>query len=314
MIDVIIPAYNSHETIERTLYSIAYQRNSEDLNVYIINDNSIKDYSEEIDFFKNFINIKELKLNENKGPGYARQYGLDHSNSEYVVFIDSDDIFATPLSLITLYKKIMQESLDVVFSTFLEETSDHKFNTFVNDVVALHGKIYRRKFLEDNNIRFPNYYIEEDNAFNNLVLLYNPKMDIINEKTYIWMNNENSLTRKENYRKKSIYNYSRAMLYSLKCGIKGDCSGEKISSLSYGALLTIYYGFDFLDKNKKLIKNIKKIKKIYDNYNLEISDVDKFNILQYRMKCATLGGYTDNVLNPLITFDNFLMEIELEDD
>lgn len=82
MIDVIIPAYNAHETIERTLYSIAYQRNSEDLNVYIVNDNSIKDYSKKIDFFKDFINIKELKLNENKGPGYARQYGLDQSNSD----------------------------------------------------------------------------------------------------------------------------------------------------------------------------------------------------------------------------------------
>ena len=52
MIDVIIPAYNAHKTIERTLYSIAYQRNSENLNVYIINDNSIKDYSKEIDFLK----------------------------------------------------------------------------------------------------------------------------------------------------------------------------------------------------------------------------------------------------------------------
>ena len=97
MIDVIIPAYNAHETIERTLYSIAYQRNSENLNVYIINDNSIKDYSKEIDFFKNFINIRELKLKENSGPGYARQYGIEHSDSEYIIFIDSDDVFATPL-------------------------------------------------------------------------------------------------------------------------------------------------------------------------------------------------------------------------
>ena len=281
MIDVIIPAYNAHETIERTLYSIAYQRNSEDLNVYIINDNSIKDYSKEIDFFKDFINIKELKLNENKGPGYARQYGLDQSNSEYVVFIDSDDIFATPLSIITLYKMIEQESLDVVFSTFLEETREHKFNTFVNDTVALHGKIYRRKFLEDNNIRFPNYYAEEDNAFNHLVLLYNPKMNIVNEKTYIWMNNENSLTRKENYRENSIYNYSKSMLYALECGVKGKCSEENLASLSYESLLTIYYGFDFLNKNKELIKNIKKIKEIYDDYILEISDID---ITYYNIK------------------------------
>lgn len=32
------------------------------------------------------------------------------------------------------------------------------------------------------------------------------------------------------------------------------------------------------------------------------------------MKCAVTEGYTENVLNPLVTFDNFLIEIGLEDD
>ena len=260
MIDVIIPAYNAHETIERTLYSIAYQRNSENLNVYIINDNSIKDYSKEIDFFKNFINIRELKLKENSGPGYARQYGIEHSDSEYIIFIDSDDVFATPLSLITLENAIKTSNSDVVVSAFIEEKTKDEFIFYDNDHIALHGKIYRRKFLEDNNIRFPNYYAEEDNAFNHLVLLYNPKMDIVSEKTYIWMNNENSLTRKGNYRENSIYNYSKSMLYALECGIKGKCSEKKLASLSYESLLTIYYGFDFLNKNKKK----KVIKDTYD--------------------------------------------------
>ena len=36
MIDVIIPAYNAHDTIERTLFSIAYQENVKDLNVKMI--------------------------------------------------------------------------------------------------------------------------------------------------------------------------------------------------------------------------------------------------------------------------------------
>lgn len=89
---------------------------------------------------------------------------------------------------------------------------------------------------------------------------------------------------------------------------------ENLASLSYESLLTIYYGFDFLNKNKELIKNIKKIKEIYDDYILEISDIDRYNILQYKMKCAVTEGYTENVLNPLVTFDNFLIEIGLEDD
>lgn len=38
MIDVIIPAYNSHSTIIRTLSSIAMQLNRDELKVTIVND------------------------------------------------------------------------------------------------------------------------------------------------------------------------------------------------------------------------------------------------------------------------------------
>ena len=38
MIDVIIPAYNSHKTIIRTLASIVMQLNREELKVTIVND------------------------------------------------------------------------------------------------------------------------------------------------------------------------------------------------------------------------------------------------------------------------------------
>ena len=158
MIDVIIPAYNAHETIERTLYFIAYQRNSENLNVYIINDNSIKDYSKEIDFLKNFINIRELKLKENSDPGYARQYGIEHSDSEYIIFIDSDDVFTTPLSLITLENAIKTSNSDVVVSAFIEQCINKKSltNIIINaENFALNDKIKS----------YPNYF---EGNFNNV--------------------------------------------------------------------------------------------------------------------------------------------------
>ena len=168
MIDVIIPAYNAHETIERILYSIAYQRNSEDLNVYIINDNSIKDYSKEIDFFKDFINIKELKLNENKGPGYARQYGLDQSNSEYVVFIDSDDMFIDIYSLETLLKNIKNN--DIICGNVYYENYDNTIVTISNDFsFQLHGKLYKRKYVDENKFQFNDSRNGEDNCFNRLL-------------------------------------------------------------------------------------------------------------------------------------------------
>ena len=312
MIDVIIPAYNAHETIERTLYSIAYQRNSENLNVYIINDNSIIDYSKEIDFFKNFINIRELKLKENSGPGYARQYGIEHSDSEYIVFIDSDDVFATPLSLITLENAIKASNSDVVVSAFIEEKTKDEFIFYDNDPIALHGKIYKRKFIEKNKIKFPYFYAEEDNAFNHLVFLNNPIKKIIQDKTYIWMNNEKSLTRNENYRQNSILNYSKAILYALENGFENKVQSNFLARLAYEALITIYYGLDYYNKNNETIKNAKKIKKIYDDNITEITSEEKIEILEYKIKCVNNDGYVYNVLDPLMTFYDFLAKVERE--
>ena len=53
----------------------------------------------------------------------------------------------------------------------------------------MHGKMYKRKFLIDNDIKFNNSYANEDNGFNNLLLLHNPKISYLNEETYIWKNN-----------------------------------------------------------------------------------------------------------------------------
>ena len=64
MVDIIIPAYNAHKTIEKTLFSVLYQDYLEKINTYIVNDNSDKDYSEFVTFFSNFMNIKELVLND----------------------------------------------------------------------------------------------------------------------------------------------------------------------------------------------------------------------------------------------------------
>ena len=58
MIDIIIPAYNAHNTIEKTLLSIVMQNICDKVKVYIVNDNSEQNYSLIIKKFENFLNIK----------------------------------------------------------------------------------------------------------------------------------------------------------------------------------------------------------------------------------------------------------------
>ena len=60
MIDVIIPAFNAYETIDKTLASIAFQDCVDKLNVYIVDDCSKKNYSDFVKFYSNFMNIVEI--------------------------------------------------------------------------------------------------------------------------------------------------------------------------------------------------------------------------------------------------------------
>ena len=255
MIDVIIPAYNSHSTIDRTLYSIAYQDIVDRLNVYIINDCSNEDYSKQIDFFKNFMKIKELKLDKNSGPGVARKYGINNSSSEYIVFIDSDDAFYDCFSISRLYNKISANRLDVVIGNFVEEI-DNSFYNHEKDTIWLHGKIYRRSFLVDNDINFNDSRLNEDNGFNQLVFLSNSKVDFLNNNVYIWSNNKNSITRKDDNLFELLLGYIYNITWALDLAIERKYDMAKISELSFSALVAIYchyLRFNDLDKCKLIL-------------------------------------------------------------
>jgi hypothetical protein len=63
-------------------------------------------------------------------------------------------------------------------------------------VTWLHGKIYRVKYLKDNDIHFiPELRIDEDSYFNVIAWNATDKRGELAEATYVWRNNPQSLTR-----------------------------------------------------------------------------------------------------------------------
>lgn len=313
MIDIIIPAYNAHDTIERTLFSIAYQKNIDYLNVYIVNDASEYDYAKEIKYFRKFMKIKELKIDKNVGPGLARQYGIDNSDSKYIIFIDSDDVFSNPFSIKTLYDKIENTSSDVVISSFYEELEDATRIEHVDDTIWLHGKIYRREFLETNKIRFNNTYANEDNGFNQLIFLHESKIESIYEFTYYWLFNSKSITRINNheYSFDGLEGYIYNITWALDIAIKHKCYESKIAMLAFSTLMaTYYYYIEFKDmKNKdNLIKWAKKIYEISLQYPVQ-SEEQKMEIWNNYFLYSTDNIDIKDKLNPPISFEKFLKKI-----
>lgn len=189
MIDIIIPVYNNDISI--LLMNLILQ-SCKEFKVTIVDDCSNRDYKEDIKYFSKYLDIKCIKNKENVGAGLSRQVGIDNSNNPYIMFIDSDDLLYNIDSIKELYDRI--PFYDIVSALEYDEYND---NMSLNHS-TIHSKIYKREFLDKNNIRFNNTRYHEDNYFNNLVLLNNPRDLELLTVAYIYRYNKKSLTHIDN--------------------------------------------------------------------------------------------------------------------
>ena len=294
MIDIIIPAYNAHDTIIRTLSSIAMQLNRDEIKVTIVNDGG-KDYKEIVDTFTPLLNIKEIGYQENKGPGYARQYGIDNTKEDYIAFIDADDTFYESTSVALLAKPLKDTSAKFVISPFVQMGKDIGQQVPVNaNLVWVFGHMYRRTFLDQHKIRFTPTRANEDVGFNaqcNLIAQYEMGEEggkILNAVTYEWHYNEASITR----RGKDEYEFgicTPGYIYNLHYAYdKAQKEGVPLSMIVAPALETafscfIYYNVALAKKvPAETLNAIEELsRKFYYKYYNQIQDyISKDNYKQ----------------------------------
>lgn len=272
---IIIPAYNAKETINNTLDSIKQQQLSITYEVVLVNDCSDYNYDDIVSAYSKFFLIRELKTEKNVGPGGARQYGIDHSFSDYIVFIDSDDVFYGSDSLEKMYNEIKKNNYDILIGNFLY-MRDNKIKVKRKDFVWLHGKMYKREFLNIHNIRFNNSRKNEDNGFNRLFLLLEPKLTFYDEIVYVYKENPNSITRKNNcsYKFYGIEGFCFNMNWAMEEALIRGVSKELIAVLSYDVLCTLYVYYLGLEKEYDVSKILLWGKPIKDKYCLYINLLD----------------------------------------
>ena len=193
-VDIIIPAYQSHATIDKTLASIACQIIKDfEINVSIVNDAG-DGYIEQLIEWRKYFNIRQINRVTNGGGGLARQTGIDNTNGDYIVFIDSDDVFFSPLAISHLVKGI--EGHDMCMGNFIEETDDGTYTRHDFNTTWFHGKIISRQAIERMNLRFNDTRINEDVGWNLVFRGLSDDVVYIDKDVYLWLNNENSTVRK----------------------------------------------------------------------------------------------------------------------
>lgn len=231
-ISVVIPCYNVESFLAECLDSVLCQT-FQSTEIICVEDCSA-DKTPDIlrKYEKKYKNIRIIYNKKNQGLAISRNIGMDAAKGEYIYFLDSDDTISRSC-LQDLYDKMVKDNCDIVMGAikpYTRDTDDEncvkqtqsltnwvKFNPFAKlQITEQNGsyyywklyccavnKLYKTRFLKDNNIRFINKNcMHEDNGFWLKILSCKPCVSGIKTTSYFYRIRPKSITTDANSNKK----------------------------------------------------------------------------------------------------------------
>lgn len=322
MVSVVLPVYNVEKYLRKCLESVINQT-FKDIEIICVNDSST-DGSENIikEYAKKDKRVKLISHLENQGLGFARNTGFLNGDSDYVSFIDSDD-FVSYDYIESLYNTAVKYEADIVFTDniytinenksyikpyyhnriniwkkkFKENWSEgisnfnvdtpEKENTPEYPLAVAWNKLYKRKFLIENNLLYSKYRIAEDIDMFYRLLANSPKMAYNHKPKYYYLQRISSLGGNVSVAKnpplaileafENVFNYYKEN----KIELLKDCNYYNFISL-----LHTFNNYKAENKNEFYEKCHNLMKKL----NVEI-DKDKHTFEAY--SCLIMKTYKD---------------------
>lgn len=201
-LQILIPQYEETDSVIKPLLdSIAIQQNVDfsEIGVIICNDGSEVFLTE--DFLDSYPYPIEYYKEPHGGVSATRQAALDHATAEYVMFCDADDMFYNACGLWIIFREISLGVFDSMTSVFIEESRLPGTNeiTYVNhemDSTFVHGKIHRRRYLIEKDIKWnPDLTIHEDSFFNIQCANLSQNVKYCQTPFYLWKWRDESVCR-----------------------------------------------------------------------------------------------------------------------
>ena len=242
-VSVVVPLYNAKDLVKFTAESVLNQT-CRNIELLIVDDCSTDGSLELCrELYGHDERVRIIRQEKNGGPGAARNRGIAEARGEYIVFVDSDDAIL-PDALDKMLEAAKKYNADVVHTTqFVYPLPDEEGNfplqivddrvkyfrnninrdsysevTLLSDDLAARfedwrqcrinwsvcGKMFRRAFLADNGIYFPEMKFAEDMLFCFGCLFKSKNYVIVPGGYYIVRITASSLTRGQKYSAKII--------------------------------------------------------------------------------------------------------------
>ena len=192
-VSIIIPIYNMEEYLVECLESVICQ-SSKDFEVICVNDGSTDNSIDICYQYANKYNYIKVYTKENGGLSSARNYGIKRAKSNYLMFLDADDMLYSEDCVEFIINHIEESSLDMLLydgESFLENKKDIMRDFYTRAYIrsksygffdkgyklfkemVQNGEYYvsaclyciKKEFLQKNNLTFVDGQIYEDNLF-----------------------------------------------------------------------------------------------------------------------------------------------------
>ena len=197
LVSVITPVYNCEQYIDECITSVAGQT-YKNWEMIIIDDGSTdKTYNKVAVWAKKDKRIKIFRQ-KNRGSGPARNRGIAEAEGEYIAFLDGDDFWRDHCVLARIMTEAGKLSCDVMGSfyvsykdgVFYKSELHHEYFAMNETIKQIDFRdeqncfnygsyLFRKSFLEVNNITFPEYLRFQDPPFLANVLVRAQKYYVI---------------------------------------------------------------------------------------------------------------------------------------
>lgn len=287
-ISFIVPVYNTEKYIRTCIESILNQGlDNNEFEVIVVNDGT-QDNSIGVieDIIKSHLNIMVINQ-KNQGLSMARNNGMKVATGEYIAFVDPDDALANN-SIKPLMEQAMIHQPDLIVAEYLKlndeaiksyqknPTTQTNYNFIVKSGQDLLMEdlnprqcyvwrtLYRRSFLEKENIRFIPGIFFEDTPFTNECYLKAGKCIKTDIPLYLYRVGHTSITSGITKRKAMDYSIAIAKTWDLT-KIEGQPTHikERLKDNVYAAFAVLIYAItreiESFSERMEIVKHLKQV-------------------------------------------------------
>lgn len=273
-VSIIIPIYSPDDLLLKRCLDSALNQTLDHIEVLCIDDGSNDETKDILNDYSKIDSRCKVIAQENLGAGSARNNGIEHSEGEYIVFLDADDWIESDMCE-SLYNHAEGLDVDLVLfdnvwhrednsATEIIHFNKEEYNQdFINSVFdykllkdkifngyfgVIWTKFYKSSFLKENNIHFPNHKLYNDIEFHIKSLL---------------------LAKNISYCPKVFYHYNKSDHESLQTSYRG----KKEAMVFYDVMVGIR---DFLiEQNKMKELRMEFLDFAFENFILKLTEMSK---------------------------------------